>query len=59
VATPAAELGMAGATALNWDQLMAACPVGNTFKATIPDDPDAPDNYEIMCAKLGTRRRSS
>ena len=49
-ATPAAELGMAGATALNWDQLMAASPVGNTFKATIPDDPDA---YEITCAKLG------
>ena len=49
-ATPAAELGMAGATALKWDQLMAASPVGNTFKATIPDDPDA---YEITCARLG------
>ena len=29
---------------------MAASPVGNIFKATIPDDPDA---YEITCAKLG------
>ena len=49
-ATPAAELGMGGATALNWDQLMVASPVGSTFKVTIPDDPDA---YEITCAKLG------
>ena len=44
---------MVGATALSWDKLMATCPVGNTFKATIPDEPDA---YEITCAKLGAEK---